>query len=266
MTQIDPERDAAWQDLRARREARDTHSKTCDHHTCPGCSCTCHKKPKPSIAPATPAEAFDHAHRLKQAAVHATKLLDAITSTDKTRPRSWLEEAITRANADLDTAMRSPTLNGAVSGGDDPSYRILESITTREVLDADGNVLSGGDIRERVDVTARALEELIAALTDIGQRAATAYAAVDDLRSLSPIEAEQILKAESDVQPCVHCGRVVTGARDDRLKAGRCNACYEYRRTHNGQDRPTHLIEADAQPAVGQTADQPIHDPQAQNG
>lgn len=42
---------------------------------------------------------------------------------------------------------------------------------------------------------------------------------------------------------CVNCGRLVARTAADRFKASRCSACYQYRHTHGGTDRPRQLWE-----------------------
>lgn len=230
----------AWSKRRARLVPR------CDHATCPGCSsCSCHRKPKqPILGPLTQPEAVAEGARLKLAAIRAVRMLDAISSTDKkTRPVSNVEQAIARGHADLDAALRSPTLNGAVSGGDDPSWRIFDSLVDREFLDESGNVIKGGNIRDRFDATTLQLETLVGALEQIERSAALANDIVDQLRAIPAAEAQRLLEADSDVQHCVNCGKPVTGTRDDRLRSGRCSTCNTYRSEHGGRDRPRSLIE-----------------------
>ena len=43
---------------------------------------------------------------------------------------------------------------------------------------------------------------------------------------------------------CSNCGEYVTGDANDRLRKGRCDACYRYWRNHYGNERPRALIEA----------------------
>jgi hypothetical protein len=43
---------------------------------------------------------------------------------------------------------------------------------------------------------------------------------------------------------CANCGALIAGNRSDRVLAGRCRTCYEYRRRHNGIDRPRELWDA----------------------
>lgn len=222
-------------ELRAR--ARATRPR-CDHLVCAGCpACPCHKRPKsPKVQAATPTEALAEASRLKLAAIGAQRLLDTITATNKkTQPRSRLEEAIIRGHADLDDAIRSPRLNGAVSGGDDPSWRIYNTL-----LDRDENFIG-----RRADAIRNLLASITSSIEGLERNAALAVTIVDELRAISATEARQLIENDSDVQHCINknCGALVTGTRDDRLRAGRCEPCYTYRLRHNGDDRPKELVE-----------------------
>ena len=65
----------------------------------------------------------------------------------------------------------------------------------------------------------------------------------------------EVMKAEvikhvhvNEIPDCVNpvCQKPLTGeGPDGRGIAGRCNNCYKYRRTHNGEDRPRDLVEAE---------------------
>lgn len=61
--------------------------------------------------------------------------------------------------------------------------------------------------------------------------------------------AESSRQAAEDHGPqsveCVNCHRLVARTVNDRYKSSRCNACYQYRRTHDGTDRPKELWERD---------------------
>jgi hypothetical protein len=175
--------------------------------------------------------ALTQARQLLLNAIDAIRLLSTATDRTKQRPISLLEEAIVRAHADVDEGIRSPSLNGAVSGGDDPSFRILDGLTNEGA--------------RRRDKVAANLDSLIRALADVHQRAATAMSMIDKLRALTPERAELLLKAAGDVQSCAnpHCGKIVTGVGNDRLRAGRCQPCFEYRLDHEGSDRPKYLVD-----------------------
>lgn len=230
-------------EIAARHKARGRVSRPhCEHLTCTGCStCPCHKRPKnPKVEAATPDEALAQAVRLRLAARRAMMILDAITETNKkTKPRAWLELAVIRGHADLDDQIRSPRLNGAVSGGDDPSWRIYNSL-----VDRDENFIG-----RRGDAIRNLLAELTRSIEELERHAALASTIVDDLRAISATEAQQLIDHDSDVQHCANknCGKLVTGTRDDRLKAGRCGPCYEYHLDHHGEDRPKQLIERELQ-------------------
>jgi len=53
--------------------------------------------------------------------------------------------------------------------------------------------------------------------------------------------------AAEDHQPgsvdCIHCGRLIANTPNDRVKAGRCNACYLWWRAHQYNDAPTHILD-----------------------
>jgi hypothetical protein len=52
--------------------------------------------------------------------------------------------------------------------------------------------------------------------------------------------AEERRGRESSIDTCRACGRMVTGAEQDRLRQGACPACYQsYRRWAEGQDDPS---------------------------
>lgn len=254
MSELDRERDAAWDDLRARRQGSE-HQARCEHATCPGCpSCPCHRRPKQPRVGLTPDEATKHARRLRADAIAAIRLLNALTSGTKTQPLCLLERAIIRANNDIDVALKSPSLNGAVSGAG-------AHIT---VEDEDGNpdsvpvtAIELAVLTAHTDDIGATLDRLTDALADIVHRAAAAFSAVEDLQAISPAEAQRLIEAASSVQTCVHCGRVVTGTRDDRLRSGRCTPCYEYRLDHDSQDRPRYLIERELERELARDSTHP---------
>lgn len=234
MTDLDNDSDETWEFPRSRERGAQPREVPCDHTTCAGCAtCPCHRKPKPERPRVTPSEAITEGVRLKQALRRVIVTLDAITNVEKERPRSQLEEAVIRGHADIDNAMRSPTLNGAVAGGDDPSFRILD-----QHLDE-----NSGNWQERADAIALNLRIATSNVAELERAAKAAFTAVLDLQGITETEAQKLLEAASQVQSCVHCGRVVTGTRDDRLRAGRCKPCYEYRLEHHGQERPQYLID-----------------------
>lgn len=53
-----------------------------------------------------------------------------------------------------------------------------------------------------------------------------------------PTDAAKRIAEGEDSATCANCGIVVA-----KLQAGRCHACYEYRRRHDGHDRPRELWE-----------------------
>lgn len=53
---------------------------------------------------------------------------------------------------------------------------------------------------------------------------------------------------------CLNCNTYVPGIATDRLRAGRCWACYAYRRDHYGNERPTGGVVPGDQPAARESA------------
>jgi hypothetical protein len=53
---------------------------------------------------------------------------------------------------------------------------------------------------------------------------------------------------------CANCGRWVSGTDEDRLRAGRCEACYRFRQRH-GADRPLSEVERERVIALHRSGD-----------
>lgn len=75
------------------------------------------------------------------------------------------------------------------------------------------------------DITQR-LETLCTALADISRGLDQAYAIRSWARPLTTREALDTLIANRPTAACQECGAVPAGTRNDRIKAGRCPACY----------------------------------------
>lgn len=59
---------------------------------------------------------------------------------------------------------------------------------------------------------------------------------------LEPEEAKRIINGQlARVSQCLNCDVVVTGVGEDRVRAGRCPACYKHYQRHSGQDRKIRL-------------------------
>jgi len=56
---------------------------------------------------------------------------------------------------------------------------------------------------------------------------------------------------------CTNCGTYVANTPADRIRAGRCDACYRYRRRHDGMERPRVLWEVEAFTEGGDSGDMP---------
>jgi len=48
---------------------------------------------------------------------------------------------------------------------------------------------------------------------------------------------------EPGAADCIHCGRLIANTPTDRIKAGRCNACYLWWRAHEFNDAPAHVLD-----------------------
>lgn len=103
-------------------------------------------------------------------------------------------------------------------------------------------------LARRDDETERLSAEMIgrmqAAVHELGRAREAAVA----LLPLAHAEAEKLasrgdLEAGTYSAQCanVHCGVLVAGTPNDRLRAGRCEPCYRYRLAHNSQERPQEL-------------------------
>lgn len=78
--------------------------------------------------------------------------------------------------------------------------------------------------------------------------ARSAEAAARIARTFLAIDPE-LAKALADQAPvdrsgnCVNCGCYVANTPQDRIRSGRCEACYKWRTRHEGQDRPRTMWE-----------------------
>lgn len=229
---------AEWSKNRPKREPK------CDHLTCAGCTnCRCHVKPKrqPLQAPSQD-RARTESLAMFRSVDNARRVLDKLTTRDKVHPLARVEAAVMRAYADRDAILRSPSLNGAVSGGDDPSWRVQDSMT-----DQNGNFVG-----VRFDALGNLLGQLAELVHAAETLAGTISSVIDDLNAISLADAKRLIDESSGVGRCVNpnCDTVVTGVGDDRLRAGRCDPCYRYR-LRTGDDRPRRLIERENVPKEG---------------
>lgn len=64
------------------------------------------------------------------------------------------------------------------------------------------------------------------------------------LARLTLTAAKEIVAMETASVACAHCGAAIDQAKGQRLLKGRCYACYEYARRHDGQDPPQTVLDA----------------------
>lgn len=64
------------------------------------------------------------------------------------------------------------------------------------------------------------------------------------LARLTLTAAKEIVAMETASVACAHCGAGIDQAKGQRLLKGRCYACYEYARRHDGQDPPQTVLDA----------------------
>lgn len=107
----------------------------------------------------------------------------------------------------------------------------------------------------RIDDHVKKRRELVG-FFDTLERALNDYDRI--VRFLTPLEQEKARRlAEEEAatgSTCANgnCGAWITGTRDDRARAGRCNVCYEFHRTHGGDDRPHALVHREPIPECNQ--------------
>lgn len=146
-----------------------------------------------------------------------------------------IDEIVKRANADSDDALRSSSGGGASSDHSDPT---AAAATTRRV-DPAGD--AARTFSSELHTAVRAMRKMLQA----GQ-------------SLLAIPQKQAIEATSyKAKPNAsgtcsnpNCGNPVENIGEDRLKEGRCENCYRYRKSHGGNERPRHLCHPEEAIAV----------------
>lgn len=142
---------------------------------------------------------------------------------DLTAARKYATDALMRANRDAD--------EGITGGGQ-------ERVSTSTISDPTAGHAF------RVDDVRRNAQRLIAAAA-VAQRLATE--ARRCAGALLPINAEKAQALASEIQGgpaiCANpaCQATVWRTANDRLRKGRCTACYLYRERHDGTERPRQL-------------------------
>jgi hypothetical protein len=161
--------------------------------------------------------------------IHARDLIIAIdlALADLEGLRITVTDAMIRAHRDADDGLAGANTSPAVSGTRDPDERMIDRI-------------------DRGDDPIRATTEaMIAAIYRARDAAQLAYS---EGRKLLPITRERaaflVRELEGGPSSCCNCGRTVWRTANDRLRAGRCAACYQYWCRHDKKaDRPPELWE-----------------------
>lgn len=151
---------------------------------------------------------------------------------DLTQLRHTMTEAVIRAHRDTDTGF---------SSGGSGEHVTQSSIPDRATAE---HALQLADRPDFVAANARKMVDAISATRAMSQMALRCA------RTLLPItheRAEQLV-AEIEGGPaiCANCKCDVWRTPNDRLRAGRCNPCYQYRIRHDGIERPQQLWEPQA--------------------
>jgi hypothetical protein len=111
----------------------------------------------------------------------------------------------------------------------------------------------------RTDPIAHAALELARQLDHAARAAEHAQRIARSLLTIDP-ELAQALADQAPVDrsaSCTNCGTYVANTPADRIRAGRCDACYRYRRRHDGMERPRVLWDTEDFTASGDSGDMP---------
>lgn len=175
------------------------------------------------------------------------RVADVISQLDDTARvlrdvRNGVMKALARAHSDTDGGFKPSSLGG----GGSPT-----NLTDEEGVPCDVNDRSVGERvanavdKGKVDTVADRARELLDDLDACNRHAHAAIAAVNFLRALDPEHARKLAESlVGAIASCYNCGRLVAGTRDDRLRAGRCDACFKFRQ-RNHKERPKELWEGD---------------------
>jgi hypothetical protein len=165
-------------------------------------------------------------------------------TVDLAEQLEWLEDALGWLRADCDGVIRracrdyddgtSTGSDGKVSGG-----------TVADDGSENGRVPSMVLARfEKGDPVEQTVSNLIGDLAAMRLAAADALSRVALLKGLDPEKARRLVEEKTPERigagHCAnpHCDTYCSGARDDRLRAGRCDPCRKWRRSHAGEERP----------------------------
>jgi len=158
------------------------------------------------------------ARSIRKEAIRASRALDRATRDGPSRDQLIPTELVHRIVADRAGGFTAGGGDGRGSGHSDPTMTV------------------GLTFSDPVWIAAM---QFVEALSEATHQAQLAEAAAARIRALeSRVAADLVVKrAPMPSGECANCGEIVLNTRSDRLRAGRCGACYEHRR-RTGQDRP----------------------------
>lgn len=170
--------------------------------------------------------------RARDLIVELDRAVDDLIAT-----RAAVTEAVIRANRDAESGFGTGGTGETVA-----QSAIADRATAERALahwHGDPNL---GQLVYEPDAVARNARKMVDA---IGAARAMAQLALRAAQTLLPLSAKaaQALAGELEGSPsiCANCGCNVWRTPTDRLLAGRCRNCYEYRRAHDGIERPREL-------------------------
>lgn len=152
---------------------------------------------------------------------------DAIA--DLTKTREHITDALVRAHRDVDDNLGSGSYDEVRAPGiSDPTARRGQAAADRS-----------SEEREPADIIRKTADKLIDSVAAARAMASQARATVLQLLPLSPERAREALG--DGPAYCANCAIPVWRTPRDRLLSGRCRPCHDYRKAHDGEERPRDL-------------------------
>lgn len=150
--------------------------------------------------------------------------------------RGECETVILRACSDSDNGQRGV------------DYRKPGSKASRSDDGTPASMVLNLALARKADPVAEAMSWLVGDIVHLRALMLDAHRRASFLKGLDIDTAKRLLRKRerSGSGHCENpaCGKWCTGGGEDRLKAGRCEACYRYRSSHGGSDRPQALCDA----------------------
>lgn len=139
-----------------------------------------------------------------------------------------------RATCDIDNGYRSPAGGegrGSKYGGDGAN----NGSTPSRVLNGKGKQDFGppDPVARAIQAYLEGVVSLCAVLGDMVKHKGT-------ICGLTPEAARELVEQAKPQRSaeCANCGRVVENTPNDPIRSGRCGACWQWRRRHDGAERP----------------------------